>query len=47
MFGWGRRRESLLQEFEEHIESETAENIERACRLKRHGARHEGSLATP
>jgi macrolide transport system ATP-binding/permease protein len=27
MFGWGRRRERLLQEFEEHIESETAENI--------------------
>lgn len=28
MFGWGRRRERLLQEFEDHIESETAENIE-------------------
>jgi predicted permease len=30
MLGWGRRRERLLQEFEEHIESETAENIEAA-----------------
>lgn len=27
MFGWGRRRESLLREFEEHIAIETEENI--------------------
>jgi len=27
MFGWGRRRERLLQEFEEHVQMETAENI--------------------
>jgi predicted permease len=27
MFGWRGRRQRLLQEFEEHIESETAENI--------------------
>lgn len=27
MFGWSRRRERLLEEFEEHIELETAENI--------------------
>lgn len=27
MFVRGRRRERLLQEFEEHIEMETAENI--------------------
>jgi putative ABC transport system permease protein len=27
MFGWGRRRESLLREFEEHIVIETEENI--------------------
>jgi hypothetical protein len=27
MLGWGRRRERLLEEFEQHVESETAENI--------------------
>lgn len=35
MFGWGRRRESLLQEFEEHIALEVEENIAAGMSLEK------------